>query len=122
MTKSGPNQPLQLTAGIYGFMTVFWFAMGFGLSDGFRKNPAATELWSSSARNKVMNKNQVTTIVLIRHAESSPSRDIPESNWPLSSRGIVQAQELGEALSDIGITAVISSPYRRALDTVRPLG
>jgi len=41
-----PNQALQLTAGIFGFINVFWFAAVFGLSDLSRQTPAATELWS----------------------------------------------------------------------------
>jgi hypothetical protein len=39
-----PNQSLQLTAGSVVFNNVFGFATGFGLSDGFRRTPAATEL------------------------------------------------------------------------------
>lgn len=30
-----PNQPLQLTAGSFGFYNVFGVAVGFGLSDAF---------------------------------------------------------------------------------------
>jgi len=41
-----PNQALQLTAGIFGFMKVFGVVMGFGLSSVFRQTPAATELRS----------------------------------------------------------------------------
>ena len=38
-----PNQPLQLTAGIYGFSNVFGVAVGFGWSNVFRQPPAAPE-------------------------------------------------------------------------------
>ena len=40
-----PNQALQLTAGISGFLNVNWQTAGFGLSDVFRQTPAATELF-----------------------------------------------------------------------------
>ena len=66
-----------------------------------------------------MSTNQTTTI-LIRHAESSPSKDIPESDWPLSSLGQRQAESLANELADAGISKVVSSPYLRAMDTVRP--
>lgn len=64
---------------------------------------------------------QTTTMILIRHAESSPSRDLPEPDWPLSPLGRRQAKVLATELDDAGITKVASSPYLRALDTVRPL-
>jgi hypothetical protein len=38
-----PNPPLQLTAVGFGFNNVFWVAAGFGLSDGCRLSPAATD-------------------------------------------------------------------------------
>lgn len=63
----------------------------------------------------------VTTIFLIRHAESSPSEDLPEAEWPLSGQGREQAETLAGRLIDHRITGVISSPYIRAVETVRPL-
>jgi 2,3-bisphosphoglycerate-dependent phosphoglycerate mutase len=68
-----------------------------------------------------MTDSQTTTMILIRHAESIPSRDLPESDWPLSSLGRRQAKVLGAKLGDAGIIKVVSSPYLRAVDTVRPL-
>jgi hypothetical protein len=41
-----PNKALQLTARICGFNNVSGVVAGFGLSDGFRQTPAATELGS----------------------------------------------------------------------------
>jgi 2,3-bisphosphoglycerate-dependent phosphoglycerate mutase len=68
-----------------------------------------------------MTDSQTTTMILIRHAESSPNKDLPESDWPLSSLGRCQAKVLAAELGDAGITKVASSPYLRAIDTVRPL-
>lgn len=62
-----------------------------------------------------------TTIYLVRHAESAPSGDVPEPDWPLSARGLAQAAALVPAMRELGIAAIYSSPYRRALDTVAPL-
>lgn len=61
-----------------------------------------------------------TEIFLIRHAESTASKDIPEADWPLSPAGVRQAQHLAEALKPLQIDAVLSSPYVRARATVEP--
>ena len=61
-----------------------------------------------------------TTLYLLRHAESLPSDDVAEPDWPLSPRGQSQARALCPILSKLGISAIYSSPYPRALETVRP--
>lgn len=40
------NQLLQLTAGRYGFINVFWVAVGLGLLSVFQQTPTAIELCS----------------------------------------------------------------------------
>jgi 2,3-bisphosphoglycerate-dependent phosphoglycerate mutase len=62
-----------------------------------------------------------TTIYLVRHAESEPSADTPEPAWPLSARGLAQATSLVPAMHGLGISAIYSSPFPRALQTVAPL-
>src|SRR5690349_3047397 len=62
-----------------------------------------------------------TTLYLVRHAESAPSDDVPEPDWPLSARGVAQASALAPAMRGLGITAIYSSPYLRARHTVAPL-
>lgn len=62
-----------------------------------------------------------TTIYLVRHAESAPSPDVPEPDWPLSARGAAQAAALVAALRAVDARAIYSSPYRRAMQTVAPL-
>jgi 2,3-bisphosphoglycerate-dependent phosphoglycerate mutase len=62
----------------------------------------------------------VTVCYLLRHAQSAPSAHVPEPDWPLSSRGAADARALVPALLGLGIQAVWSSPYRRAVDTVSP--
>lgn len=61
-----------------------------------------------------------TEILLIRHAASTSSKEIPEADWPLSAAGIQQAQHLATALKPLKIDAVFSSPYVRAKATVAP--
>jgi 2,3-bisphosphoglycerate-dependent phosphoglycerate mutase len=62
-----------------------------------------------------------TTIYLVRHAESVPSPDMPEPEWPLSARGHAQAQALVLAMRALAIDALYSSPYPRAQHTLAPL-
>ena len=57
-----------------------------------------------------------TNIYLVRHADSVYSTD--ERNRPLSERGISDAARVAELLAYEGITHVVSSPYRRAMQTV----
>lgn len=59
-------------------------------------------------------------IFLIRHAQSHPRASIPHADWPLSDLGRSQAKALVPLLAPLGIEGVISSPYRRCLDTVAP--
>jgi 2,3-bisphosphoglycerate-dependent phosphoglycerate mutase len=61
-----------------------------------------------------------TEIFLVRHAESMPSKEIPEADWPLSPVGVWQAQQLANALKRLRIDAIFSSPYARAQATVAP--
>ena len=62
----------------------------------------------------------ITTIYILRHAESAPDRRLPVSDWPLSTRGKAQAQALIPVLERLGIERIVSSPYLRAKRTVEP--
>ncbi len=62
-----------------------------------------------------------TTIVyLLRHAQSLPDPDIVESDWPLSKKGAEQATRLINSLANLQIDRLFSSPFRRAIATVKP--
>jgi 2,3-bisphosphoglycerate-dependent phosphoglycerate mutase len=65
----------------------------------------------------------VTTIVVVRHAESvrPAAGGLPELERPLTPAGLVAAAELVGELSVPRPTAVVSSPYLRAVQTVTPL-
>jgi broad specificity phosphatase PhoE len=52
-----------------------------------------------------------TVLYLVRHAESLPSDELPEPQWPLSERGRRQAEALREVLNGLGVGAIYSSPY-----------
>ena len=62
----------------------------------------------------------MTTLVLVRHAQSAPDRSLPERDWPLSELGRRQAAELAPVLRALGVDALASSPFVRAIDTLRP--
>ncbi len=59
-------------------------------------------------------------IILVRHGEPGASPDAPEDP-PLSELGRVQAAAVGDWLRHEAITAVYSSPSRRARQTADPL-
>ncbi|MFN8021890.1 MAG: phosphoglycerate mutase family protein [Acidimicrobiales bacterium] len=64
------------------------------------------------------------TIYLVRHAKAG-SRDRWEGDdalRPLSGKGREQARRIGEALAGEGVTALVSSPYVRCVQTLEPLG
>lgn len=63
----------------------------------------------------------MTNIYLIRHSQSSPSNEIEEPLWPLSKTGKLQSNKIIKALKNLKPTKIYSSPYKRAVDTVRPL-
>jgi broad specificity phosphatase PhoE len=64
-------------------------------------------------------------LVLVRHAQALPP-DTPgweerDDERPLSSEGLRQADDLAFELDPYGLTAIYSSPYARALQTVEPI-
>ncbi|MFD1851747.1 histidine phosphatase family protein [Oceanobacillus bengalensis] len=59
-----------------------------------------------------MNNN----IYIIRHCEAEGQ----SSDSPLTERGIKQANELSNFLSDIKVDRIISSPFLRAVQTIKP--
>jgi 2,3-bisphosphoglycerate-dependent phosphoglycerate mutase len=62
----------------------------------------------------------VTTLYLVRHAESAPDFSIAESAWPLSAAGRVQATTIAGHAAVFGASRLVSSPYRRAVETLEP--
>ncbi len=65
-----------------------------------------------------------TRLVAIRHGETTwnaATRMQGQLDTPLSARGRWQARQLGEALDDEGIDAIVASDLQRARDTAAPL-
>lgn len=61
---------------------------------------------------------QVTTVILVRHAEKSgPSGDVP-----LSEAGAARATELARVLGGVKLDAIYTTPYERTRKTAAPLG
>jgi 2,3-bisphosphoglycerate-dependent phosphoglycerate mutase len=59
----------------------------------------------------------MTTVYFIRHAESD--RTVQDSRLrPLTEKGWASRKTVADFLRDKNITAVLSSPYKRAVDTV----
>ncbi|MGC6584969.1 histidine phosphatase family protein [Paenibacillus sp. Dod16] len=56
-------------------------------------------------------------VFIVRHCNAEGQA----ADAPLTGQGIQQALELAEFLSDKGIDHIVSSPYRRASDTIKPL-
>jgi len=63
------------------------------------------------------------TSVIIRHAAAGDREhwDGDDFHRPLNARGRRQAAELVELLRPLGVRRVLSSPYVRCIETVRPL-
>ena len=63
------------------------------------------------------------SIYLIRHGETAlnVARVVQPADTPLSARGVVQAQALGERLGALGVTAILSSDLPRALQTAQAI-
>lgn len=59
-----------------------------------------------------MNKN----IYIIRHCEAEGQ----SSDSPLTEKGFIQANELSDFLSDRKVDRIISSPFLRAIQTIKP--
>jgi 2,3-bisphosphoglycerate-dependent phosphoglycerate mutase len=62
----------------------------------------------------------VTTLYLIRHAQSLPHPDQAEPDWPLSSLGEDQSRGLVTVLQPLGLQHLYCSPYRRCRATLAP--
>ncbi|MGO4543440.1 histidine phosphatase family protein [Paenibacillus sp. 2TAB23] len=58
----------------------------------------------------------MTNLYFVRHAHSLYTPD--ELNRPLSTKGLNDAKKVTELLMDLSIEYVISSPYKRAVQTV----
>ncbi|MDD3178768.1 MAG: histidine phosphatase family protein [Opitutaceae bacterium] len=62
----------------------------------------------------------MTTIYLIRHAQSRPDPGQAEADWPLSDVGTGQARGLVPILHSLRLQRLYSSPFRRCRDTLDP--
>ena len=60
-------------------------------------------------------------IYFIRHAETIYRAEDEDFNRPLSQKGLEDAKGLINNFKDIQIDMIYSSPYLRAIDTIRPL-
>jgi len=62
----------------------------------------------------------LTNLYFVRHAHSIYSSD--ESGRPLSQKGLADVKKVTDLLNKESIHVVISSPYKRAIQTVKEVG
>jgi phosphohistidine phosphatase SixA len=64
------------------------------------------------------------TVYLVRHANAgSRAKWLADDRLrPLTSQGRYQAADLVDVLGELAIKRILSSPYRRCIETVAPLG
>jgi 8-oxo-(d)GTP phosphatase len=68
-------------------------------------------------------KTELVTLLLIRHANAGSRKDWAGDDRlrPLSAKGRRQARTLIDQLEEWAPSRVLSSPYRRCVETVKPL-
>lgn len=64
--------------------------------------------------------SRTVELFMIRHAQSHPHAEIPNSDWPLSPVGRRQATQLADVLARLELEHVVSSPFKRCLETIGP--
>lgn len=91
---------------------VWWAALFLIAVAGFAQAPGAVATGSSE---------EVTVVFLTRHAEAEYPYEADSRNPPLSEKGQERATALSHALSDAGITMILSTDYLRTRSTAAPL-
>ena len=69
-------------------------------------------------------------LFLVRHAKAGkrskwledPANDNDDRKRPLDDKGILQAEALADRLTDFAPTLLLSSPFMRCIQTLKPLG
>lgn len=62
-----------------------------------------------------------TVVYILRQAEALPEDGQKNEDWGLSEKGMLQARDLAFKLNDLDISVIYSSPFKRAISTVKPL-
>ncbi|MFY9225844.1 MAG: phosphoglycerate mutase family protein [Blastocatellia bacterium] len=65
-----------------------------------------------------VSKSQITTVILVRHAEKAKSND---NNPNLSKIGQQRAKALAQILKDASINAIYATEFTRTQETAKPL-
>ena len=90
-----------------------------------RQGGDSTERSTHTRHTECCNTSPVrSSIFLVRHAQSVPPTPNGPNEYqrPLTETGRAQANQLADFLSDLDPSAVVSSPYLRAVQTLEPAG
>lgn len=60
----------------------------------------------------------MTSIYFVRHAEPVHSWEVDRTR-PLTAEGLEDSKKVTQVLEDVKLDYVISSPYRRSVDTIK---
>jgi broad specificity phosphatase PhoE len=82
--------------------------------------PAILELAGGFALAQSTSETPVT-IYLVRHAEKQDPALNPDSETPLTAEGQARATKLAELLNGCRISVAYATPYKRTIDTAKPL-
>lgn len=63
----------------------------------------------------------VTTVILVRHAEKAPPASDAPDNPPLSAAGLARAKELARVLADANVQTIFVTHFGRTHQTAEPL-
>lgn len=83
----------------------------------FRMNRALVLLVASLLALPIVAED-VTTVILVRHAEKAA---VPAGDPALTDEGVIRAQALSSMLRDSGVDAIYTTPFRRTRETAAPL-
>ncbi len=110
--------------GLLGWMALVWLYMSIYPFVGWRTRRWLRQFYKTG-RTESIQTGMKQTLLFIRHGQSTWNEEqkLPGQlpGIPLNDKGKQQAAELAEALKEVPISAIISSPLERAHDTANYL-
>ena len=94
-------------------LSVFSLVCNYSTAQNTKQNTALNQ---QEVKNNV--EHEVSTIILIRHAEKE---DATTKDPSLSEKGKERAEALVQLFNDISIDAFYATPYKRTTETITPI-